>query len=249
MKRFLSTVVVLLLASTGLYAESIVVMGVGRSGTWDDDIEIANPTNAPLEIQIGNSGTFQPPACTNQCGIMHLTIPAHGSVRLTTAEIPNVKYATALSTVYVTTANDIMPVVRARVFNTANRQQSVEIPAVRVSTIASVRELAFPAIMRTAEAHTNMAIARPTAGPGPLRVLAEAYAPNGDLLATKEFTNTPVGNYYPNLFIVDILGAMGVDAIDDGVLRIVSTDGEPIWGFTSVVFPAGNVSQVVGSNP
>jgi hypothetical protein len=247
MKRFL--VLTLLLASTEVFADSIAITGFGKTSTWDSDLVIANPTAAPMTVQVGNSGTFQPPVCTNQCGIVHLTIPSHGVVRLTTTDVPNVENTMGiLHTVFVTAAGTL-PVVRARVFNMTNAQQAIEIPAVRVSTISDVRELAFPAVIRTTDAHTNVTIARPTGDPTPIHVRGELFSTSGELLSTRDFTNTPVGNYYPNVFVVDIVNLMGVTAIDGGLLRITSTDGEPIWGFTSVVFPAGNVSQVVGSNP
>lgn len=247
MKRLLALAAVLL---AGLaHADSIIIVGAGNPAPWDTDIEIANPTAAPLEVQLGALPDFEPVVCGTECIIVHYVVPPNGSITLASRDIPNIAGRTQLNTVYVTTATGVLPVVRARVFNADKPQQAVEIPAARLSTIANVRLLDFPAIIRTADAHTNLVVTRPLRTAEPLRVRVEAFDPTGALLATGEFTPTLVGNYEPNLFIVDVLGALGIAELADGHLRVTATDGEPLWGFTSVVFPQGNVSQVVGWNP
>jgi hypothetical protein len=59
----------------------------------------------------------------------------------------------------------------------------------------------------------------------------------------------PGGNYYPNVFLIDVLAQLGLVEVPTGSLRVTSLDGGEIWGFTSRVFPAGNVSTVIGWNP
>jgi hypothetical protein len=247
MKRLLA-VAALLLAGLAR-ADSIIIVGAGNPAPWDTEIEIANPTGAPLEVQLGALPDFEPVVCGTECIIVHYVVPPNGSITLASRNIPNIAGRAHLSTVYVTTATEVLPVVRARVFNGDKPQQAVEVPAVRLSTIADVRLLDFPAIIRTADAHTNLVVARPLRTSGPLRVRVEAFNPSGELLATGAFAPTLIGNYEPNLFIVDVLGALGIPDLADGHLRVTTIDGEPLWGFTSVVFPQGSVSQVVGWNP
>lgn len=248
MKRIIAAVA-LVLASVVVRADSIIIVGAGNPAPWDTDIEVANPTDAPLEVQLGALPDFEPVVCGTECIIVHYTVPANGSIKLTSIDVPNIAHRAFLNTVYVTTATSVLPVVRARVFNTAKPQQAVEIPAVRVSTIANVQLLDLPSIIRTEDAHTNLIATRPFRTAEPLRVRVEAYHASGELLATREFSAALIGNYEPNVFIVDVLGALGISSLADGHLRVTSTDGGPLWGFTSVVFPQGSVSQVVGWNP
>jgi hypothetical protein len=236
------------------WADGVAVVGVGTSGTWTSELEIVNPSPTPLRVQVGGLAEFEPLLCPGTCAITHVDIPGSGSMRLGVADIPNLRNRQDLNTVYVVAEiPDVVPVVRARVFNTEKPQQAIEVPAVRLSTLTahSIYKLHFPSVTRNTDVHTNLIIARPVGGLPPIRVRVEAFDGNGARLAEAVFTGLPEpgGNYYPNVFLIDVLAQLGLVEVPTGSLRVTSLDGGEIWGFTSRVFPAGNVSTVIGWNP
>lgn len=93
MKRII-VAVAFVLASVVARADSIIIVGAGNPAPWDTDIEVANPTDAPLEVQLGALPDFEPVVCGTECIIVHYTVPANGSIKLTSIDVPNIAHRT-----------------------------------------------------------------------------------------------------------------------------------------------------------
>src|SRR5262249_49510504 len=63
-------------------ADSLIIVGTGRSGSWDTVLEIANGGIAPVTIQLGPVAGYQA-LCPNPCPLPTLTINPGQTRRLT----------------------------------------------------------------------------------------------------------------------------------------------------------------------
>ena len=232
---------------------SIAVVGVGKAGSWETVLTIANPTDSPLTLQIDSAPAFAH-ACTI-CTYIPVALGPHQTVQVTATDL----FSTDgfLRTFYITGDIGTMnPTVRARVINSASAQQSIEIPAIRVSTAQAIptdRSLIFPGTLRTASVHANLVIGSVgNHGNTQVTVNVQAVDTTGAVLGTATFTSVrPDGANYPvNIFLVDVLAAVGVDSLADGDIVVTQTGGsENIWGEPSVIYPAGNSSVSAGYTP
>src|ERR1700674_1446540 len=119
-----------------LSADSIVVVGAGTVGSWDTEVELANPTAAELLVQVGANPVFEG-GCPMQCPFTSVILPPKGSAKLRAAEIFHT-IQDGLFTMYVRLESGVtLPTVRARVADAGAPSQAVELPAVRLSTITS----------------------------------------------------------------------------------------------------------------
>jgi hypothetical protein len=247
--RFACLLGFLALSSTAT-GDSVVVVGNGSPGSWTTVLDIANPLPTPLTVQIASLSEFQT-VCPGPCPWLDVTVPGDGTLQMPAPA------GTSLQTLYLSTPDGApLPTVRARTINSLSPQQAVELLAVRQSTLLRLGDsvLNFPGAIRSADVHTNLAVdlISPGGGYGQFTVLVEALSSAGQVLGSGTFTNcSQTGQGCLDLFLVDVLGQLGVTDLQDGHLRVTKTpafDGQ-LWGFTSIVYPAGNVSVSVGLNP
>jgi hypothetical protein len=233
--------------------DSVVVVGSGALGSWTTRFDLANPTASPLLVQLSPALAEFQTACPNPCPWITVTIPASGTTTVM-ADIPGTP-SEGLNSIFIS-ADDpvVLPVVRARVLNTANLPEGIELPAVRLSTVLSLDAavLNFPSALRNADAHTNLAVGAITmeGGQETLTVRVEIFGADGTLLGSGTFTNAVPAGAPQNVFLGDIAGQLGVQTLEDGLIRVTKLSGDGgLWGETSTVYPNGRVSVSVGRNP
>jgi hypothetical protein len=234
--------------------DAVVVVGSGTLGSWTTRFDLANPTSSPLQVQLSPAFPEFQSACPNPCPWVTVTIPANGSTIVMASDIPGIALE-SINSIFIS-ANDpvALPVVRARVLNTASPPEGIELPAVRLSTLISLDAaiLNFPSALRNADAHTNLAVAAISdcCGQEPVAVRVELFGADGSLMGSGTFTNAVPGGAPQNIFLGDIAGQLGVQAVEDGVIRVTKLSGNGgLWGETSTVYPSGSVSVSVGRNP
>jgi hypothetical protein len=144
------------------------------------------------------------------------------------------------------------PVVRARIINTANSSQSADLPVFRLATLLAKNpaQLVFPGAARSESVHANLilAVLRPPNDftSRSANVMVEAFASSGQLLASRSL-NLEDGQ---PVFLIDVLGDLGVASLDQGQLRVTKTGGNGvIWGVMPTLSAEGTVSMGLGVNP
>lgn len=245
-RSVLSLILLLFLMGRASAAESIVIVGAGRSGAWDTEVEVANPTDSPLWIQLGADPFFEG-ACPMQCPWTQLTLPPRGSFKMKSADIFHT-VTDGLFTMYVIPQDGVtLPTVRARVENAALPSQAVELAAVRTSTITSFggAPLSFTSVRRDATGHSNLILSNLDLN-GTLNADIEVFSPNGDRLGGTSVSIDPG----VVLFLVDVLPALGVTSLDDGQILVTRTSAMGIpWGEVAAVDSVNGVFISIGRNP
>src|SRR5450830_739300 len=163
--------------------------------------------------------------------------------------------ADRLQTLNFTTPEGIEPPsVRARVINSAAPQQSVRLQPVQYDTLIGTPAtvLNFPRALRRPAVHSILALELmpPDSGYAIFSLHIDVLDPNGTVLAGGYFSKCTAGPTCHDLFLVDVLGQLGMTTNSTGQIRATLTSGTgDLWGFVSAVYPAGNVSAEVGRNP
>jgi hypothetical protein len=235
--------------------DAVVVVGTGTLGTWTTMFDLANPSAAPILVQLSHLDAVYQGTCTDPCQNLDVMIPANGAASVMASSLPG--GTGSLDTVFVSSEDPgPLPIVRARVINTANPREEVELPAIRLSTVYGLNPttLTFPGGLRPGIAHSNLALATvtPDVGQELSSVRVDALGADGTLLGSGTFSNSidPLTGIVHNLFISDVVGQLGVAAFDGGVIRVTKLSGNgPLWGELSTVYPSGSVSVSVGANP
>lgn len=228
-------------------ADSLVIVGTGRSGSWDTIIEISNGGVVPITVQLGPVPAYQT-ACPAVCPLAIRTVGPGQTVQLGPDDLAGYHPAGAgLSFVNGSTLDFARGVtVRARSVNTLMPALSAEVPVVRLSTITSLspQALIFPGSTRSGSAHSNVLLAE-ISGMADAPVLVEAFAADGTLLGS-EIDTIPSGK---TLYLVDVLARLGVSNLADGSIRVTRLGGGTVWGWIGTVFPGAGVHIGLGKNP
>lgn len=242
------------LGARGVDGGSVVLVGTGSPGSWSTTLDLTNPYSTPLSVQITTVPEFQT-VCPNPCTWDTVNLPASGTVEMPAPDLLGSLGSDELQTLYITTQEGTEPPsVRARVINGAAPQQAIELQPVRYDTLmaAPATVLNFPSALRSADVHSNLALEliAPGGGYAIFSVHVEVLDAGGNVLAGGDFTNCTAGPTCPDLFLVDVLGQLGITTNSSGQIRATLTSGAgSLWGFVSAVYPAGNVSVAVGRNP
>jgi virginiamycin B lyase len=228
--------------------DKLVAVGAGFSGTWDTEFELANGEGRNVRVSVG---LLDPFFCQVGCyePARYLDIPAHGTARISSREVPYV--AEAVQTFYVSLAERIdvaeFPTTRARIVNRARPTQAIEIPVVRLSRLEEMNPviLAFPGAARSPTTHSNLILAE-VGRDSPVAFRVEALDSAGTSRGSRDFF-LQEGK---TLFLIDALHQLGVDALDGGQIRVTKTGGIGLmWGLLATLTEDGDVSVSVGTNP
>jgi len=253
----LSIAAALLLSLSGMVrADSLVVAGTGSPGPWTTRLEIANPGSTDLRVTIFQAAGFQ--ECSFPvCPFVTLFVPANQTVVVDTSAL-SFDSATQLQTLYMTPSDNVtLPTVRAHAINQAQPTQGAILPVVRLSTLNLLAPsvLVFPAASRTATTHSNVGVGVVAPdGTNPLfSVRIDVFSPTGTLLASGTFANTlvPELGFGANIFLVDVLGMLGVEALEGGQIRVTKLSGDgALWGaMATVTAECGVLTTTEGVNP
>jgi hypothetical protein len=229
--------------------DPLVIVGAGYAPPWDTEFLLANREQDWNLVWIGpNRSTLSP--CLS-CPGAQVFMPPGGTGKAT-GELVLWAYAnaTGVPTLYVVPQSfPDPPTVTARVVNRARPNQSIELPAVRYSTVEALNPslLSFPSARRSAGSHSNLIVTEVSREIGrELSVLVEAYSAAGERLGSTPF-NLSTG---ATLFLVDVLQRLGVTELSDGQIRVTKTGGTGLmWGLLATVYDEGRVSVTLGVNP
>src|SRR5450759_1658240 len=220
---------------------AIAVVGAGTAGYWITEIEMANPTDQPLVVQLSATAAFIDACPSSSVCPYQSFIPANGTLSVLDSWITGAPQ-NALHTIYIVSGDPaVVPVVRARARNTLNPQLTTELPAVRLDTLANLggTTLNFPSAIRSSDTHVNLVIAAivPDGGGPAFTARVEAYSSDGTLLGGMNVSNDTGGAYSPNIFLVDVLAQLGVTDLADGQIKVTKLSGDgALWGGMAVVY-------------
>lgn len=253
--RVLTLAAALCTLSRTAAADSLVVTGTGSPGTWTTQLEIANPGSTDLRMTIYQAAGFQ--ECSFPvCPFVTLVVPADGTALVETSAL-SFDSATQLQTIYVTPSDDVtLPTVRAQATNLSQPSQKNILPVVRLSTLNLLAPsvLSFPAASRTSTTHSNIGVGVVAPdGTNPMfSIRIDVLSSTGTLLASRTFANTivPELGSGANIFLVDVLGLLGIGDLEEGQIRVTKLSGDgALWGEMATVTSDCGVLMTEGINP
>jgi len=233
--------------ATVCQADSLVYTGAGKSGTWTTEVTVSNPADRSLAVQLAAFPDIHEVGCPGVCNYTHVTLAPHATVTMPIqaifGTIANVGQGPdRLEILYITPIDTAtLPTATVRVINTVSPTQRVELPPVRADAIAAAQlsTLTFPDATRTSTSHTNLIVgqvgqnALPTM---PCNVTIAIYDQSGALTGNTTMA-LPVAPL-PPLFLIDLLGQLGIAAQDGGQIQVTAQGcASPIWGLTARVEP------------
>ncbi len=237
-------------------ADSLVVVGTGSPGPWRTVLDIANPTDSTMYLNIREAAGYF--LCMPVCPIAYIGIPPSGSTSFTTFGW-GLDPTTALHTIYVTSSDGTTPVVHARTLRAGTAGPAAVLPVIRLSTLdqAAWSALSFPYVSLSNINRLNLAVGvtTPEGASGPFSVLVQVYSSDGILRGGRTYSNSLIPNelgitLWSDVFVVDVLEELGISGFTGGQIRIVKASGDgAIWGALAVVSGDGNVEIVAGENP
>lgn len=224
-------------------SDALVVVGAGAAGPWVTEYEFANRDISTAQVHVGPAPFSVPCPPLQPCEQASVSIPGRG-----VAKVPALPYGrTFVGSTFVTVANADLPTVRARIVNSSRLAQSIELPVTRLSTITALNpsELVFPTAARTGTAHSNLVLSE-LSHSAALTVRVEAYSAEGTLLGAADL-GLERGN---SLFIIDVLGTLGITGLANGQVRVTRIEGAGLlWGLLATVTSEGQVFASLGVNP
>jgi hypothetical protein len=243
-QRFALTLAGVLLARA-VMADSLVIPGAGRAGTWDIVIDVSNGGGEPVSLEVGPVPSF-PTGCPALCPLPFRILQPGESTSITADDVSH--FLPGLGLAYLNSATGDFSRVTARAYtqNTAFPAQTAEIPINRLSTIAALNPqvLIFPGARKSVESRSNLFLTEPS-GQANLTATVEILDSGGGVLALQTVT-VPAGAI---LYLVDVIGTMGVPALANGGIRVTRVQGGLLWGWLGTNFPGAGVNIGLGINP
>jgi len=263
MKSIFSCIAVLLLASSGpAQTTGVIVTGVGASGPWGTSLDFANPGSTPLRFNLIPD--------RRQCvaAPCDYVIPPNGAITVG----PDSLQGPLQTVIVVPEEGSVAPVVRAHVLDPATRR-GADLLAVSARSILErslPQSLNFPAVTRNATTHANLILSGISATPAtfPTDTFAatiQLFDRDGNLLGNRLVAShcAPVIGEAPpscpDVFLVDVVAQLGVEAIEGGQLTVTKLQIDPpdvpfsqaaaIWGELASVSSDGPSAVIGGANP
>src|SRR5262245_11295188 len=221
------------------YPDPVAVFGTGTVGSWTTELTLSNPYAETVTADVRPSPG--PITCIQPCNTEQ-TIPARGTVVL----------GPPLASVGVTYVDAFSqtPRVLARVRDARGR--SVDLPVFRLSELIAFDkgELVFPGVQRGSGATSNLLLANiwnTVNFPGDaVTVRLEAFDGAGSSLGSRD-VELLRGE---TRFLTDVLGFLGVDAVEVGQLSVKRIGGAgKFWGTLSIIRADGSLPVRAGARP
>lgn len=234
--------------------DAVVVLAAQNVGGWTTEFDFSNVEDRP--VTLFGSGSFSP-------GIsdlrpprpdLYLSIPPHGSVEGNASPIT---FGPLFGALFFRSLEDgTLPSVKARLVNSASPSKTIDIPTIRLSSVASLDPavLVFPSALRTrGGGHSNLLIAEVGAGSylrfpilQDVQVLVEGFSATGQSVGSLNAT-IPGGD---SVYLVDVLAKLGVDELSGGSIRLTRVGGRGImWGYLITVTDDGAIGVSLGATP
>jgi hypothetical protein len=274
MKKKILIVTLAVLSATIVYGQTgYLVPGVGTLGDWDTYVELANPFDQPIIVALSEFAANAVGGCDFACNVQPVGLPPHGNQRITiengVVNPDNDPRVTALAPNHVFTlfiaslpdTPDLLPVAHVHAVNRVSGDNT-EFPI--MSFAASMNRpqptrLTFPGASHTDNEHCNLILTSIRSDLTPITFSAtlQLQDSGGTLLATKTVSAASTDCLAPdqavicaNTFLHDVVTAMGVSTIENGVLDVTqTTGGAAIWGHLDCVQQNGSVITYTGANP
>jgi virginiamycin B lyase len=241
-------------AITRLQPDAAVMLAAKNAGGWTTAFDFANSENQ--EITVFGSPDFPPQRiCPGACrSVISLRVGPHGSGKGTADQIDFGPFFGPL--LFRSLEDGVLPGVKARLVNGSSPSKGIDIPVVRLSTIAALDPavLVFPSALRTpAGGHSNLLISevgsRSFLRLGPdtgLQVLIEAFSVTGQLVGSSTASLDAGGSVY----LVDVLSQLGVNQSFGGQIRLTRVGGGGIlWGYLITQTDDGAIGISLGATP
>jgi hypothetical protein len=231
-------------AASGLTnSEVLVVLGAGNQGPWVTEFVLANNQSADVLVGIGATPEVLE-ACPSECTTQRpVTLSANGTV---TAEGP----VDGFPVEFIKAVAAPTPPARARIFNSSNPQQAVDLPVFRLAALIALNpnQLVFGVGSQVARANLLLANLRDAgqSDGSDVTVSIEAFSADGQQLASRDLT-VPFGQ--PS-YVVNIGQFLGVPNPAGGQIRVTKTAGTGIfWGILPSVNTDATISITLGEVP
>ena len=242
-------------AVTRLQPDAVLVLAAQTVGGWTTEFDFANVEDQPISL-FGSS--YFPPSsvCAGSCPPeIRLPLSPHGSGN---GNASQTSFGPLFGGLFFRSLEDgILPGVKARLVHSAAPSKSIDIPVIRLSTVAALDPsvLVFPSALRTntgghcnlliAEIGSNSLLRLPTPDTG-LQLLLEAFSPDGQLVGSTDMS-VRGGDA---LYLVDVLSQLGVAELSGGAIRVTRVGGGGImWGYLFTVTDEGAIGVSMGATP
>lgn len=222
----------------------LAIFGIGQSGAWTTEVSIANRVESPARIvwSLGpDQGICLPPPCHEL-----VDLPGYGSAVVG----PPPPYTGFISIGYLGIDGSTLPAVQARV-HTGDGLRSADLPVFRVRDLRdlNVESLSFPGARRGNTERCNLLLANVwepgTQTGGAVEVEVSVVDAGGHVLASRVIE---IGERQ-QAFLVDVVGQLGVAALDGGQVRVRKLAGDVMWGILTVTRSDGSMSVCTGVVP
>lgn len=269
----IGTLAALILATIAHGQSGYLVPGVGTLGDWDTYVDLANPFDQPIIVKLSEFAANAVGGCDFGCNVQTVGLAPHGSQRLkiengavnpdndprVTALAPNHVF-TLFIAAFIDTP-DLLPVAHVHAVNrvTGNNTEFPVLSFTAALNRPQPTQLTFPGASHTDNEHCNLILTSiySDLSPVPFTASVQLHDSSGTLLATTTIPPAPAGCLVPsqavfcaNTVVHDVVMAMGVTTLDNGVLDVTQTSGgATLWGHLDCVQQNGSVVTYTGANP
>jgi hypothetical protein len=225
----------------------LIVAGAGVVGKWDTEFDIANVAIEPIVVELSIGGLPLGLPCPPNCTSQTYAVPGAGTIRVRASDFIGAAYPGPQMVHIEAREGAPLPVVHARSVSSGSPCQFAELPVVKQSSIKSTPVLVFPGVARGDGFYTNLILqslsVAPTSVEVELRDAAGVLLGSGNLLI-------PGQEAFSSFTLIDVAGHFGVDAIQDGQVRVRNlTSTGPVWGVLATVGAEGSLRVATGANP
>jgi hypothetical protein len=252
MNRFiprLSLFAAALVLPAALLADSLVIAGAGFTGKWDTEVDIANVSAEPIQVQLSIQGPPLLVPCPPNCLRKAYDVPARGTITVRASDFLGAIFPGPQMVRVETSGGGPLPVVHARSVSSRSTCEFAELPVVRSSSIEAmvVPVLVFPGVVRGGGTYSNLILE--ALGGASAMVEVELLDRSGHTFGTSVFV-IPGESTFSAFTLVDVAAHFGAATLDLGQVRVSKLGGTGVlWGALSTIGADGSVRVTVGANP
>lgn len=222
----------------------LAVYGIGQFGPWTTEVSLASRVAAPATI-VWSLGPDQSICVPTPCHEF-VDLPPFGSAVVG----PPPPASNFIGVGYIGTDGSTLPAVQARV-HTEDGTRSADLPVFSVRELRgmNVDSLSFPGAVRSPGQRCNLLIANvydpaEQAG-GSVDVEVSVIDASGGVMASRVLEIADHGQ----IFLVDVVGQLGVTLLDVGQVRVRKLAGDVMWGILTISRSDGSMSVATGIVP
>jgi hypothetical protein len=232
--------------------DNLVILGFGQAGTWISQLYLGSAAATDNILQLSGLPVFYTGPCPGECPFATIILPGFGAATYPPTNEP-IPGGDGIMTLYIAPEDGVtLPTVRARVINTSQSCQALELPVFRESALVALNPtlLAFPGAQRNAGGHSNLTLGNLLPLDGTARSSITVQIDLHTLDGMTAGATTATVDSGQTLFLLDVLAQLGAASFDGGELIVRKTSGDGyLWGFLSTVFADGRVAISTGANP